>query len=248
MISKRRLKRHFNFSGQEIKDFNITTVLLSITIFFFIWAFHDLNIITGIFTYIYSFLITAISLFAFISVPKLIAIQRGFTCTYSGWVTGQLVAFVIAFISYGIFPIILPGLITIKSIERIRHGEIFAYENKKDIRRVLIMAPITSIILVIIATPFFLATNSDLIYYFMATNVLLAAYSMLPFTKSIGSHLFYIDKFNYIPRAITIIVFALFVLFKFKYAILTLPIGLLIGNILNNKVKNTALFIKKKKK
>lgn len=218
MVSNKLVERYFTFDEKERKDFLITSIILSLILFFFVWRFTNYNVLTGLGAYIQFFIIVMGSLFIFISSSKWFAIQRHYTAHYSAWITAALIGFVVSFTSYGFVPLLFPGLIEVKAIKRLRHGKIFPGENKYDIFTILSIAPITSILLSIIMQFFYQITTLPFFKYLMIFNAALAFFSLLPFTKNIGLHLFYTNKTNYFFLLSFALFFFIFVLANIFFA------------------------------
>lgn len=239
----RQIKRHFTFEKKEIKDFHISVFLMSLMFFFFIWVFTNLNVTTAILTWIYCWIITAISMYAFISVPKLTAITRGNIAKYEGWTNGLLMGFIISFLSYGIIPLVTPGYIDVEPIERLKHGKQFHYETRKDIFMVSFMAPITSLIISLFAQFLFFITNIRLIYYIAIINAIIAFFSMIPLANNVGITIFYMKKKVYFPMLIALFLFMITTIFTLKYpylykfSIIVGILGVLIGTYFSKKIK-----------
>ncbi|MGE0793578.1 MAG: hypothetical protein AB7V77_05365 [Candidatus Woesearchaeota archaeon] len=236
-ISFRKITRHFEFDAKERKDFHSTTLLISAIFFFFIWAFTDLNFTTGILTAIFCLVVTSITLFLFIAIPKIVAIMRRCKAKYRGWTIGLLFSFVISFLSYGLIPVIFPGIIEVESILRLRHGEVFHYERKKDVFWTLISAPITNIILVLLLKPIYNMFPNPFIYYIMVLNALMAVVAMLPLPENIGSHIFYVKKRWYFSLLFFFILFLILVLIKSPYMFWIALMGLILGWLLTKTEK-----------
>ncbi len=219
MASMKLFDRYFSFDAKEIKDFLITSVLFSFILFFFAWRTTDYTLITGIFAFIQFLVIVLGSLFIFISATKWFAIQRHYTAHYSGWITATLIGFVFSFTTYGLIPLLFPGLIEVKRIDRLRHGKIFPGENTYDIFTILSIAPIIAIVLSVIMQFFYQATQLPFFYFTMVFNAALAFFSLLPFTKNIGIHLFYTNKTNYVFLLLFSLCFFILTIFNVFFSV-----------------------------
>lgn len=233
----RQIGRHFKFDFDEIKDFHISVFLLSLIFFFFIWAFTDLTIPLAIITWIYCWIISAVSLFTFIAVPKIAAIMRGNKVKYEGWTNGLLISFIVSFLSYGLIPLMTPGNLDVSPIERLKHGKMFHYETRKDIYIILIFAPIASVTLALLAQLVFFWTNIQIIYYVAIFNSLLAFFAMMPLARNIGVTIFYMKKQIYLPLTIALFCFMIMVIVRSKYTFIAGILGLIIGIIFPKRIK-----------
>jgi hypothetical protein len=212
MVSSKLMKRYFSFSTTEKKELLVTTIIFSFILFFFAWNTTNYTIISGILDFIQFFIISSLSMYIFVSSVKWFAVQRHYTAEYKAWISAALIGFFISFISYGYLPILFPGLIEVKRIERLRHGKVFSGENKYDIFTILAIAPISAIILSIFSQLIYQLTTISFFYYLMVFNATLVFFSLLPLTKNIGSHLFYTNKTQYF----------FLLLFSFGFFILTI--------------------------
>jgi len=237
MASFKQIKNHFEFSAKEISDFNITTLLTSLIFFFFIWAFADLNLVTGILTFIYSLVICAFSLFVFIASAKAIAILRATTAEYSCWTMGSLIAFIISYLSYGFVPLVFSGNLDIKAIPRLKHGEVFHSETKKDIFFILFSTILIQIVLILFLHFIYLQFPTKYIYYILVLNAFMIFVNLLPFPRNIGAQLFYVRKKSYFAILFMSLFLLIAVLIKFKYIFLVALLGLILGTIISKQNK-----------
>lgn len=232
MVSKKLFDRYFTYSQNEIKDLFLTSIVFTFILFFFAWRNTDYEIISAIIDIIQFFIICIISLFIFISASKWFAIQRHYIAEYSAWITATLLGFVISFTSYGYLPLLFPGSIEVTRIDRLRHGKVFSGENKYDIFTILAFAPLSAILLSLFSQFVYDITNFTFFYYFMVFNAALAFFSLLPFAKNIGAHLFYTNKKNYVFLLLFSFSFFILILFNvffsFIFAILLAGILLLL--------------------
>jgi len=235
----RRISRHFKYDSEEIKELNKSSILISLIFFFFVWARKDLTILTGIITYLFCFIASGLSLFIFTAIPKLIAIKRGTQAEYKSFTMGLLFSFVISYLSYGFVAIPFPGIIEISAIKRLKHGEVFHYETKKDIFAVLVSAPLSLLVLSLIIG---LINSTSNIFLLRETQIILsilAFVTILPLPKNIGLHLLYVRKNMYFQ------LFALFFLFLITTLINSIYIilpgilgGLILGYMFSKWEKN----------
>ena len=166
-VSFKRIKRHFNYSLEEKKDLFTSSILISLIFFFFVWRYVSFTLESGIINFIWILISTIGILFIFTTIPKIIAIKRGTTTTYKSWTLGLLVGFIVSYLSFGILSLPFPGNFDVKAIKRIKHGEVFHSETKKDIFAVLISGPMVLILLVLISSLIYSIYNNIFLYYFM---------------------------------------------------------------------------------
>lgn len=236
-FSFKRIKRFYEFNPEEQKEFHVSTILISIIFFFFLWSFTNFNLFSGILTLFYCIFITASSLFLFISIPKLIAIIRGCEVKYNSWTIGLLSAFVISFLFYGFISLIFPGNLEIIGISRLKHGGVFHHETKKDIFNVLLWAPLTNIIIALIFTIIYVNFNLIWFKYIILLNSLMAVISLLPLPNNVGGSLFYVRKKSYLPIFLFSILFFITTLISPKWAIFVGILGIFLSSLIASKLK-----------
>lgn len=197
MSLEKRLKRNFKFDKTEKHEFIFSAVIIAIILFMFMWRITDYTIITGITGLILSLIISFVSLFIFIGGIKFFAIGKGYIAKYSYWMGGMLGGFLLSFIIYGAVPIVFPGIVELKTNDRLRHGEIFIGENKVDVFWTLASGIITTIIFSFMLLLIYSITQIQIIYFAALLNSFIAFFAMLPFPKNIGLHMFYMRKKTY---------------------------------------------------
>ncbi|MCF7798736.1 hypothetical protein K9M74_02430 [Candidatus Woesearchaeota archaeon] len=197
MALGKRIKREFHISLKEKKGMFITAFVGALVIFMFAWRVTNYTLRTGILSFLAIVILGLVSMYMFVAGAKIVANIRGYEAQYAHWTNGLLTGFVVSFISYGLIPIVLPGNIEIKTIDRLRHGKVYFGENKKDIFFVLGSAVLASLFTSFIFFYIFLFTKIQLFYYGVIFNAIIAFMSLLPFTQNIGATLFFARKNNY---------------------------------------------------
>jgi hypothetical protein len=143
---------------------------------------------------------------------KLLAIWKKYTAEYKSWLNGLLIGFVISFVSYGIIPVVFPGLIEIKTIDRLRHGKVFPGENKKEISFVLTGTVYAMVLLTLIFQFLFKISEFVLFKYGLIMCALVVFFSILPFPNNTGLHLFFVNRRRYYFMFFFTLVFCLSIL------------------------------------
>lgn len=197
MILQSRLKRNFKFDKKEKREFIITAIMITVIMFMFIWRTTNYTVTSAIRDIIILGIATILSLFAFVGGIKVFAIGKGYHAKYNYSIGGIMGGFLISFIIYGIIPIFFPGLITLKVNDRIRHGQKFISENKKDIFWILTSGIMTSIIFGFMMMIVSVAINSSMFRYIALINAFIAFYAVLPIPQNIGLHMFYMSSKYY---------------------------------------------------
>lgn len=194
MSLETRLKRNFSFDAKEKHEFMFSTIVITIILFMFMWRTTNYTLTAGIENFILAAIISFVSLFVFVGGIKFFAIGKGYTAQYSYWIGGLLGGFLISFISYGFLPIVFPGIINLKSNDRLRHGQIFVGENKVDIFWILATGIITTIMFSFTLLLLYSITGLETFYFAAAMNAFLAFFAVLPFPNNIGLHMFYMKR------------------------------------------------------
>lgn len=192
-----RLKRNFKFNPLERHEFLFSVTIITIILFMFSWRTTDYSFLTGFLDLFLLSLVSFVSLFVFVGGIKFFAIGRGYDAEYNYWIGGLLGGFLISFISYGFLPIVFPGVINIKSNDRLRHGKIFVGENKVDVFWILASGLVTNIIFSFVLLIIYSITGFEIIYYGALLNAFISFFASLPFPNNIGLHMFYMKRKQY---------------------------------------------------
>lgn len=222
------LKRHFKIEQKEIMDWIISSFITGLVIFFFVWRVTDYNINSGIIAFISIILSAFFMIGMFFIFAKAIAIKNRYTAHYKSYKIGLLVGFVISFISYGFLPIIFPGNIEVKIIERLRHGRVFPGENKREINYILKSTLIWMLILTALIKIIYSSTNLILFKYGYLIGAVIMMFAILPLPDNLGIILFYTNRFSYYLIAPFYFLIGLFIIIGIKNYFL---IGLLVASI-----------------
>jgi hypothetical protein len=151
---------------------------------------------------------------------KALAIYNKYTAHYKSYTLGLLVGFVISFISYGFLPIIFPGNIDLKIIERLRHGHVFPGENKKEIFKILSRTLLFVLILTSTLHLIYNTTNLIFFKYGYLIGAVIMMFAVLPTPDNIGIFLFYSNKKKYYILAPFYFFLSLFLIIGIKNSIL----------------------------
>ena len=197
MSLENRLKRNFTFNSAEKHEFIFSTIVVTIILFMFMWRTTDYTILTGIKDLILAGTITLISLFIFVGGIKFFAIEKGYVATYNYWIGGLMGGFLVSFIAYGYLPIVFPGILTLKSNDRLKHGRVFIGENKVDVFWILASGLVTTILFSFTLLLIYSITQIEMFYYAALLNAFIAFFATLPFPNNIGLHMFYMKRQTY---------------------------------------------------
>lgn len=200
-----RAKQHYSFSAQERKELLITAVISGFVLSFRNWGTVTFDPLQGVFNWLVFSFFVAVFLFVHVSAQKLFAIKIGYKATYSYWLNGLLIGFVVAFISYGFIPVLLTGTVAIELVPRLRIGRFRYGLNYKDLAKIAFAGPLANILLIIILQPFLrhsikvaLPELGDFFFTLILINALIALYSLLPFKNTNGITIFGASRAAYI--------------------------------------------------
>ncbi len=230
-----RLTQYWTFDRKEQRDMLLTSVIMIFVLFFFLWAKYpntDITVRTGPISVVNILILYLVSyglLVAMIGTAKAVAIYKKYTATYSSWFNGLLIGFVITFASYGLLPVLFPGVVTLNKIETMRYGHPQEGVNKRAIFWTMTFSLLMMIIIAIILQQLQMTSGSFVLEGARDLVALILLYSILPFPHNYGSHLFFTKKKTYFVLAFFIISFSISLLFNSPYAII---IGLAGGALL----------------
>lgn len=214
------VRENFKFSATELMQMFWTSLAFGFALSFRKWGTGaTLDVPTGILNMLLATCIVLLSMYAHVSLQKLIAIRLGYKATYSFWMNGVLLSVFIGFLSFGYFAFILPGAVTIEHIPKLRLGKFRYGLNLKDLARIALAGPIAHILIVLLVGPFYFWFNRDpVLLSIIVVNLLLAIYCMLPIPKidspskmdsgTDGLAMFFFSRTLYVLVFATILVFS----------------------------------------
>jgi hypothetical protein len=181
------LNEFFTYTSQEIKDFLVSILLMA-----FIFSFLPMNLgfESVVFVFISSLVIVALSFFIHVSVQKTVAVLRGYTANYRYWLNGLLFSLIITFVTMGAFPLVLPGVIEIDIIKRLRLGKNQYGFSYGELAFISLMGPLSNIFIAFFLKSVYIMTNSSLIKYAIVINLLIAVFTLLPLPHNAGLNIF----------------------------------------------------------
>ena len=221
------LKENFKYSGDETRQMFWTSLAFAFILTALFKGFLRQRIILedALLFFLLILFFILISMWAHISFQKAVAIKLGYKATYSYWTNGILLSLFLNVMSFGFIPFILPGSVNIEHIPKLRLGKFRYGTNLKDLARVCLAGPIAHVLLIVAAGIIFIATNStkdSYIYAFIAVNMFLAVYSMLPIPKidiptkidagSDGLGIFFFSRIIYVWVMLTVLLYVLLIL------------------------------------
>lgn len=195
------VKRYFKFSKDELKALVITIVVLT-----FIMAFNDKRPEFSVVYWTSNFLlwlaIVAVSVMIHHAGHRLIAIKIGFKVEFRLWWYGLGAGLIMALITRGTIPLLLPGGIYVHHLAAHRLGAFRYGPNVVAISIIAMMGPLFNIFLATIVktlqiwVPFGLLNTAivDRIFIF---NLLFAMFTLLPIPPLDGSRMFFHSRLAY---------------------------------------------------
>lgn len=215
-----RVKMHYTFSKQEQKEFLITCLITAFILFSgYLLRKWDLswdNMPTLIYTYVETFVLVSIIFFIHVCAQKLLALKLGFIATYTYWLNGLFAGLILSFFSYGLIPVILTGTVMIEYHPRLRLGRFRYGLNYKDLAKISFAGAFANILLILLMKPLLTFSTSpalkELVSNIIWFNVLIAAYSLLPFKNTSGLNIFMASRNAYVFCLVFVLIYSLLVL------------------------------------
>ncbi|MEM4755857.1 MAG: hypothetical protein QW594_01870 [Candidatus Woesearchaeota archaeon] len=194
-----RLRRFFRFHPKEFYE-----LLVSIAVIAFIWGFDDgqpvFSLTHWLSNYLEVFLIVSISFFVHVSAQKLLGLWHGYRIEYHFWTTGLLIGVIVALLTKGALPLLLPGGILFYHMSKQRIGEFRYGLNFFQCGIAATAGPVGNVLFAMFAktmqwiffpqSPFL-----DQLYWF---NLVFAMFMMLPLPNLPGIAMFFGSRLTYV--------------------------------------------------
>ena len=205
-----KIKRYFKFTPLEIRSLIITIIVLSFIISFAEWGYGNIfSLRIGLVNWFNAILIVALSMLVHISVQRIWSLGTGYRLEWKMWSFGLLFGLIIAFLTNGLFWVILPGGIIVHHMAGHRLGWFRYGINYWAIGLIAVTGTIGTIFL----AAFFKAIGgfvvSSLIQKVITFNIVYALYSIIPIPPLDGSRTFYGSRMLYAFSSAFIIAAAL---------------------------------------
>jgi len=170
-------------------------------------------------------------LFANMIVKKSVAIWQGYDTEYHWSVYGIIVMVVLAFLSYGFLPLILPGWTEVKHNTRRRIGTWRYFFKHIDHHKIYLLSYLFNyLIIILILAPIYIFTASRFVYLLITYNVAIVFYSMLPLPQNDGLLLFFTSRANYLTAFAFIIAMSVLVMIAKVYSfVIAAILGILLA-------------------
>ncbi|MBU1198438.1 MAG: hypothetical protein KKF46_02135 [Nanoarchaeota archaeon] len=249
-----RVEKRFRFSSKEIGRILIAVLAAAFVISFNKWGGETFNFGAGLGNFILSFILVLISFFLHFSAQKLMALKLGYKSEYKLWVNGIIISVFLCFLAYlfylgplhEIIPIFFTGVLMYDIVPKLRAGVFRGGVKHSDLGMIAVAGPLINILLIAVLAPFFIATKSPFLLFFIKINLWVAIFSMLPiptFEKlrkfqggTTGLYLFIASRWVYILFFASLVVFAILILlFNIFSYIIALLLGIAITLIYYNR-------------
>ncbi|MFH1771076.1 MAG: hypothetical protein ABH828_05995 [archaeon] len=238
-----RVRDYFRFSLREQKEIIISAIIFGFILSFRKWGVNTFDLFSGLSNWIIASILILIVMLANLSVQKIFALSVGARMHYSWWFQGMLIGLFISFVSYGTIPFLFPGTTYFEHMEGLRLGQFRYKSGTKEMALASVAGVVTNVLLALIFSFLYLATNSHWVLYFIGLNFLYGFYSMLPVPRIAGTkmgegatagfHIFFFGRPLYIFIFSTLILYCilLYVSITFFGGWLTLFLAAVLGLI-----------------
>ncbi|MBN1377038.1 hypothetical protein JW949_01750 [Candidatus Woesearchaeota archaeon] len=202
------LREFFRYTNQETKEIFISIIFMA-----FIFSFLPLSLGFGnvLFVLTSSLIITGISFFIHVSLQKAISVLRGYVATYKYWLIGLLFSLITAFVSMGTLPLVLPGVIEIDIVERLRLGKFPYGINYGELAFISLAGPMSNIFIAFLLKPLYIITNSSLFKYAIIINLLIAVFTLLPLPHNTGLNIFMNSRLLFYVSFFTVLLYSVLI-------------------------------------
>jgi len=208
-----KVKKYYKPTPLEIRNFFIIVFVLAFIISMNEWGpGQEFQLMYGLFNFLISVIIVAISFFFYHSVQRIVGLNLGYKVEYQLWSFGIYFALIIAFLTTAIGKTIwvfIPGGILIHFMAKHRIG-FFRYGlNYFGLGTIAFTGPLASIILVIILKSFAPLIPSFILTKAINFNLAFAVWQAIPIPPLDGSKLFFGSRMVYALGFTTIVAAAI---------------------------------------
>jgi Zn-dependent protease len=224
-----RVKRYFKFSRKEKKDLLIVTFVLGFIFSFRDWGSGAVDIATGVRNLVIAIIVAALSVLVHESAHRIGGLWIGFKAEFRMWWGGLIGSLIIAFVSLGHIPLVLPGGVVNNLMVRHRLGEFRYGVNYWDNGLVALYGPLSNLFLAFIGK-FFLDffPQSYFLEKLFILNILFAVCTLLPLPNLDGINVFFGSRMMYIIGYAAVIAVSLLL---YLPKVLSVPLAALIALI-----------------
>jgi len=193
-----KIKRYFGFTPLEIRSLIIAILVVAFIISFKEWGIGDVfSLKAGLFNFFNAILIVTLSFLVHLSVQRIWSLGTGYRLEWKMWSFGLLFGLILAFLTNGVFWLILPGGFIVHHMAGHRLG-FFRYGiNYWAVGLIAITGPFATILLAAIFESLRGVIASPLIQKVVIFNIVYALYSLIPLPPMDGSKTFYGSRMLY---------------------------------------------------
>lgn len=222
------LNKHVRFDKKEFSDFITYTLLLTFVVFLWRWRYLDLDVTSGITLFLVLTVCCFLSLFIYVIAQKIIALNSGYLARYENSFIGFFFCLFITFYTAGFLLCLYPGNVILEHSEKMRLGKFRYGVNVRDLARVAFFGPIANLIFAFFVGLFYVdKVHSPFLHVLISINLMIAAFSLLPFPKLAGVHIFFFSIPLWIFTFVAVgIMGVIFVVFDKYMPILSILVGL----------------------
>ncbi len=174
-------EEYFDWDKEETIQLLITALVAGFVLSFNNWGSGDnVNIAMGVQNLVLGVIFVAFSMGVHVLGQKLMGLKQGYVVKYGFYKLGLLVGVLVTFLTNGIIPLFFTGKVDADIIERIRVGKYEPRFKQWEAGLFSFAGPFANLILILIAKPIYIATQSSVVMTFIHVNLFIMIYSMLP--------------------------------------------------------------------
>tara|TARA_Y100000310_G_scaffold342247_1_gene444628 strand:- start:37198 stop:37953 length:756 start_codon:yes stop_codon:yes gene_type:complete len=193
-----KIKRYFKFTPLEIRSFVIAVVVTAFIISFGEWGYgSDFSVRVGLFNWFNAILIVTLSFLVHISIQRIWSLGTGYKLEWRMWSFGLLFGLIMAFLTNGLFWVILPGGLIVHHMAGHRLGWFRYGINYWAVGLIAITGVFATVFLIVLFKVLSAFVVNSLIEKVIAFNIAYALYSLLPLPPLDGSRSFYGSRMLY---------------------------------------------------
>jgi hypothetical protein len=205
-----KIKRYFKFTPLEIRSLIIAILVVAFIISFKEWGYGtNFSFRIGMFNYFNAILIVALSFLVHISVQRIWSLGIGFRVEWKMWSFGLLFGLIMAFLTNGVFWLILPGGFIVHHMAGHRLGWFRYGINIWAVGLIAVTGSIATIALAAIFKALSVVVFNSLIHKLIVFNIVYAVYSILPIPPLDGSKTFFGSRMLYAFSTVFIVAAAI---------------------------------------
>ncbi|MBI2651251.1 hypothetical protein HYX01_02175 [Candidatus Woesearchaeota archaeon] len=195
---KDKVQRYFKFTPLEVKNLIIAVSAIAFIISFREWGYgREFSFRIGLFNFFNAILIVALSFLFHISMQRIWSLATGYRLEWKMWGLGLLFGIIMAFLTNGVFWLILPGGFIVHHMAGHRLGW-FRYDiNYWALGVIAVTGTFATVTLAAIFKALSGFFTSSIIQKVIIFNLVYAFYSLIPISPLDGSRTFYGSRMLY---------------------------------------------------